>query len=262
MSIFAHGRRSDVIDLGSNNILKLYDESFPVDKIKAEFDKSRLVYNANFLAVPKPIELTQRDKRTGIIFEKISGISLMQLFQQKPWLYFSSTATITKIHKSVHKKILSEIPNQEEIFTNLILQSNILDTHDKDRLIRILNKEYSPVLCHGDFHHGNLIKTEIEYYIIDWMDAFSGCYLLDVALTAVNAMVSTAPTHIPKFYQLAYEWLKKLLSLDKRYINSYGIHKDAINEYLFLAACIHLARNTETKNNQHLNYIAKLKQHI
>lgn len=249
----AYGRRSKVYQK-DNTVVKMYDSSFPREKIEAEYTKALTIWDSQKLHVPKPISIIEERGQLGIEFEYINGIALMDLFQKKPWLYFSYTKLITTIHKEVHKNTIENIPNQQDEFTALITESTRLDISIKDKLLRILNKPYTPVLCHGDFHHGNLIKTPSnEIYIIDWMDAFVGSYKLDVALTAVNAQVSTAPNHVPVIYRNLYEFLKKVIRLDKRYLKLYGENDYAY--YIYLAAGIHLARAEENNFSQHTKYL-------
>jgi aminoglycoside phosphotransferase (APT) family kinase protein len=254
LKLIARGRRSKIYDLGDGRVVKLYDRGFPVEKIKQEYAKTLKIFQSQVLTVPEPLERCNDQGREGIIFTKVNGISLMELFQRQPWLYFAYTKTIVALHKKINTFTVLGLPSQQDEFTNLIMTSDRLGVIDKDRLIKILNKPYRSVVCHGDFHHGNIIKTQSGYCLIDWMDAFSGCYLLDVALTAVNAMVSDAPPHIPKIYSFIYEVLKRVLKLDARYLNLYGVNPAEIREYLLLAAAIHLVRSEQGRNAAHQKY--------
>lgn len=254
------GRQSEIYELGNNRVLKLYDLDFPKQKVIDEFGKTLTVYNSNKIKVPKPIELIEKDNRTGIVFEKINGIALMDLFQRKSWLYFSYQHRISDIHGQIHGVQIKDLPTQSKEFERTITNSNKLSKEEKDDLLGILKQEYDPVLCHGDFHHGNIILDEAgDYYVIDWMDAFSGDYRLDVALTAVNAMVSDAPSHVPAVYKYAYEFLKRILKLDKRYLKLYGLKEKEIRDFLFLAAGIHLAQCNQKDDSLHREYFEKKK---
>jgi streptomycin 6-kinase len=253
----AFGRRSSIFSQKNGKILKLYDKDFPIEKVHAEYMKACAIWKSNLLKVPEPIKEVTKYGKHGIIFEKIEGIALIDLFQKKPWLYFKNTKIIAGIHKSIHKISLSNIPSQQEEFTDLISKSNRLNSIDKINLLKILHAEYNPVLCHGDFHHGNLIQARSGViYIIDWMDAFIGSNKLDVALTAVNAMVSDSPDHVPVFYRNSYELLKRVVRLDKKYIKAYGL--DNYQDYMFLAAGIHLARGDDSKIANHKKYFTNL----
>lgn len=268
----AYGRRSKIFGINKKTVLKLYDKDFPIDKIKQEFNNTKVIESSHKLLVPKPIKLVTIKNQTGIIFERINGIALMDLFQKNPIKYFTYGDIIVKIHKKIHSihitglprnqnalnvsSWLRGLPTQEQAFNNLISSSSRLNDKEKKILLGLLSKKHTPVLCHGDFHHGNIILTpKGEYYILDWMDAFVGDYILDIALTAVNAAVSDAPGHIPFLYRKVYDLLKKILALDKRYIDLYGgIDKKELKESLLLASAIHMARGEVGNIESHKKY--------
>lgn len=255
---FAYGRRSVLFENQKETVMKLYDKNFPKVRIDDEYEKTLLVWKKRQLKVPEPLKKVGQGERNGLILQKIDGISLMDIFQKKPWLFFTSSSKVASIHKSIHQVKDTNLPTQTEVFSPHIESSKRILENDKEKLLQILNKSYEPVLCHGDFHHGNLMQTKLgEIYILDWMDAFVGAYQLDVALTAVNAVVSTAPNHIPYFYRQAYELTKNILSLDKKYLKSYSITN--IQEYLFLAAAIHLTRYEGSDTTTHLKYYERYK---
>jgi thiamine kinase-like enzyme len=258
---FTYGRRSSIHKINDYQVIKLYSKDMPTERIEEEFNKTRLVWKSGKLDVPEPIKLTKVNGRDGIIFQRIDGISYMDIFQKKPWLFFSKIKEIANIQRKVHEQIIDGLPTQKEEFHNLISQSPRINEKEKKMLLKILSEKHTPVLCHGDFHHGNLIETKDKgTYIIDWMDAFSGSYQLDVALTAVNAIVSTSPDHVPAFYRNAYELLKRLIPLDKIYLRNYdkNFNQNDWNNYMWLASGIHLARCEEKDYKFHLKYSRNL----
>lgn len=257
----AFGRKSKIYALEKGLILKLYHPGFPKQRIQEEFEKTRIVYNAHALHVPEPKEIVEYDGKTGIIFNRISGVAFMDLFQEKPWLYFTYTPIITSLHREIHFISLSGLVTQEQEFKPIIHNAKKLSESEKELLLENLHQPYQQALCHGDFHHGNLIQSvDGKTYIIDWMDAFSGNPLLDVALTAVNAMVSDAPKHVPTAYRFIYEILKKIMKLDTRYLKYYGVEKRTMAQHLFLAAGIHLARHNEQNDSKHREYFNRTKE--
>ena len=139
-----------------------------------------------------------QEGRFGIVFGRIHGTAFMDLFQRKPWFFLFYIHRIAALHKQVNAVMVQGLPTQQEEFSSLLESSDKLSLVDKQKLLEVLNEPYEPRLCHGDFHHGNLIQSsDGKTYIIDWMDAFSGDYRLDVALSAVNGVVSDAPPHVP-----------------------------------------------------------------
>jgi hypothetical protein len=252
---FSFGRRSEIYTLDKSRVLKLYDRSFPERRVADEFNKTVVVYESGKVDLPQPLKMVQQEGRFGIVFGRIHGTAFMDLFQRKPWFFLFYIHRIAALHKQVNAVMVQGLPTQQEEFSSLLESSDKLSLVDKQKLLEVLNEPYEPRLCHGDFHHGNLIQSsDGKTYIIDWMDAFSGDYRLDVALSAVNGVVSDAPPHVPVFYRYAYELLKGWLKLDKRYLAAYGINEQAMAKHLFLAAGIHLARCNRSDDSLHRSY--------
>ncbi|GIK84150.1 MAG: hypothetical protein BroJett025_07720 [Patescibacteria group bacterium] len=251
----AFGRESEIFDIGIGKILKLYSAGFPKEKIAREFQNVQAVSRVVGDLVPHAVEQRVVNGRHGIVFEKISGKSFMDLFQEKPVLYFTQSEVLANIARKIHSFEVAGVPTQLESFSELIQSTNRLTKQERAVLMGLLKKSKAKKLCHGDFHHGNVIKTdEGRIVVIDWMDAFVGDPALDIALTAVNAMVSDAPAHIPQTYRLMYELLKKVLRLDKKVIKRYPeISQQRMKEAIVLAAGIHLARK-EGDFREHRKY--------
>jgi len=80
MKILSHGRRSEIYDYSKDTILKLYDKDFPKEKIQNEYFKTKTIYKCKNVQIPEPLELVTLNDRVGIVFQKIDGVSMMDLF--------------------------------------------------------------------------------------------------------------------------------------------------------------------------------------
>lgn len=258
--IIDKGRESTVYDLNDSQVLKLYNENFDKGKIFEEYKNTLSVWKlkTNF-KVAKPIEFVFLNNRYGIIFEKIEGDSLMNLMMKNLFNFFPLSKKVAALHRELHLHNV-KLTCQENKFGDLIINSKLFSKKEIKELLSILKEKHEPVLCHGDFHHGNIMKTKNnEYFVIDWMDAFSGAKELDIALTAVNSMISQAPTHIPKVFRILYSILKTILKLDSLYLMNYGISKSSMNKYLWLASAIHLVQSNGIDTG-HLEYFKRMKK--
>lgn len=255
--LLAYGRKSEIYDLNDGKVLKLYCMGFPSSLVNREFQSTRVVQQQTNLAVPKPLAMRKISGRSGIVFEKISGQAYMDLFMKNPIRYFTEAGILAKIHSSIHSYKPSGLPTQMDIFANVIKKTNRVSVAEKERLLDLLSKPRSLFLCHGDFHHGNVILNQGKHYLLDWMDAFVGDPALDIALTAVNAAVSDAPDFVPFVYRKLYDWLKKVMALDSVVLRHHPeVVEDEWPKYLMLAAGIHLARK-EGSHMEHRKYFDK-----
>ncbi len=76
MKLMGAGRTADVFSLQDDKVIKLYKEGFPMDAVQTEFAMNRLVY-AQGIMTPQPLEMTVLDNRHGIVFQRVSGTSLL-----------------------------------------------------------------------------------------------------------------------------------------------------------------------------------------
>ncbi len=255
----AYGRESKIFDFGYGKVLKLYSKKISKEKVIREFKITQKVHKTLKNIVPKVYELKNFSNRHGIVFEKIVGESYMSIFQKNPLEFFNSAKIVSKVAKKINSYSVTNIPTQYESFSNLLLTSNRITVAEKKLLIDLLQKSKVKKLCHGDLHHGNIMKSSTgEIVVLDWMDAFIGDPGLDVTLTAVNAMVSDAPSHVPFIYRKLYEVLKKIMHLDTRYIKLFSeFTQKNIEEMLVLAAGIHLVRK-EGNFSGHRKYFERV----
>ena len=90
---------------------------------------------------------------------------------------------LAELHKStmVNAKGL-DIINALDWDKSIINASEMLDGPLKAFVLQILGElPQDAVLCHGDFHPGNIIVNKDRYCIIDWFGSYAGRALSDVA---------------------------------------------------------------------------------
>jgi aminoglycoside phosphotransferase (APT) family kinase protein len=262
VSPLAFGRRSVIYRYAPGQVLKLYQKGFPSKEIQEEFVKTLAIATETTLPVPRPIKILEQNGQLGIVFEYVSGTSAMDLMMQKVWLVPKIVETLVSIHKRIHHETVSLI-SQEECFLPMIEQSDRLTKNEFDKVKRAFAnlRTDCPKLCHGDFHQGNVLFAEDgTYTVLDWMDAFSGNPLLDLALTAVNAVTSTTPPHIPKIFSLLYEGMARMIHLDRWVVREYGVsEKDPqMRDALFIAAAIHIVRCKEKSWEKQKKYLSSM----
>lgn len=260
----AFGRKTQVYDLPDHRVLKLYEAGFPRQKIVQEFENVQMVATVLGDLVPMAYSLAEVEGRHGIVFEKIEGNSCLDLYQRNPLLYSSQGAMLANLHKKILKHEIAGLPTQREVFEELISRTPRLDQKEKAVLLEFLFHPTAMKLCHGDFHHGNVIQAPNAHSVVlDWMDAFVGDPALDVALTAVAAAVSDAPPHVSFVQRMLYEGLKRVVALDVRILSWHPeLEESHLAEMVVLAAGIHLARK-EGEFAGHRKYFEKcMEKHL
>lgn len=183
--LIGQGRTSEVFDWGQDKILKLYRAGLSKVLAENEYEISINVYKQLNLT-PKVYELIEIDNRKGIIYEKISGITMMKVIATKPWKVKKEAQRLAKLHKSIQQKVDFQLCNYKSRLKENISYTELLSEDIKTRLYDYIDElEDGNVLCHGDFHPDNILITKNGEIIIDWMTATQGNPLTDIARTSI-----------------------------------------------------------------------------
>ena len=71
------GNTAEVFDFGEGKVCKLFRKGYPKEAVEREFRNATEVHRQG-LPVPKVFELVESEGRTGIVYEKIDGKSMLE----------------------------------------------------------------------------------------------------------------------------------------------------------------------------------------
>lgn len=193
----AQGRTADVFAWEDGFVLKLFHPWFPSEDVEYEYRIAQAVH-ASGVKSPAVKEIVQVHGRNGLIYERINGRTMFALLKRQPWKVFRFGASLAQYHIQMHAcDFNAEVPLQKHNLQNKIKRAGALPIHLKQKLLDAL--EPLPAgnkVCHGDFHPDNIIMTENDSVVIDWINAAKGNPLADVARTSALALGS-ASTQAP-----------------------------------------------------------------
>jgi uncharacterized protein (TIGR02172 family) len=214
-ALIGAGRTADVYAWGNEHVLKLYQDWMPARAIEREFELTRLARQAG-LPVPAVEEMLQVDGRTGIIFERIVGKSLLKILETHPWNLVSIVRLLAEYHARMHECSLPpEVPGQREQIEQGFAWAKDLTENEKQSILAVLARlPDGNAICHGDFHPDNLLITEKGPVIIDWMTGRGGHPLADVERTVLLMQTGALPPGVSPAMRLIINALRSgLLSL-------------------------------------------------
>jgi uncharacterized protein (TIGR02172 family) len=224
----ARGQTADVYDWDSGHILKLFHSWFELEDIEYEQKIARIVH-ARGLNSPAVGELLQIEGRNGLIYERVAGKSMLDIFRTKPWKVFQYGKMLARLHAHMHANVSSrELPTQRKKLENKLNHGDALPSSLRTRLLKTL--EVMPDgdrVCHGDFHPDNVLISGKSAAIIDWMDASRGSPLADVARTSIILSGAAESTQVPTRWQKAFVKIFHTTYL-KHY---FRIHANGVDEY-------------------------------
>jgi aminoglycoside phosphotransferase (APT) family kinase protein len=184
----AYGRQAEIFAWGEGRVLKLFLGNWP-EAARHEFAISRLAYMQG-ARTPQPLEVVEKNGRPGIVFEKVEGLSLLQLLGQRPWQARPLARQFAELHHTVHRCKAPELPSARPELEKIIQSRQQLSAPTRSALLKVLSQlPDGDSLLHGDFHPDNVMVTLNGMVIIDWPNAACGCPLADVARTTITLRV-------------------------------------------------------------------------
>jgi aminoglycoside phosphotransferase (APT) family kinase protein len=196
-SFLGRGRTAEVFAWGEGRALKLYYEGWSPDAAEREFRVTRAVRESGALA-PEVDGVTRVNGRSGVIYERIDGPSLINHTVSRPWEIIRSAHLMAELHAHMHACHPSGLPAGRERLQNKIQAARPLPEALKGAALDTLAQlPDGDALCHGDFHPDNIALPARGPVILDWVEASCGHPLADVARTALLMQHAALPVHMP-----------------------------------------------------------------
>jgi len=210
-TLIGHGNTAEVFTWGDKEILKLFRKEFPMQGIENEFLVSKEIQE-NGLPTPKVGDMVENEGRIGIIYERIFGGSMLEKICKKPWEIRKEAVQLAELHYRIHQCTIRGIPKQKEALEWSIKKTDSLSDEKKQKVLYILKKlPDREVLCHGDFHPGNVIVASGKAVVLDWMTATCGNPLADIARTKLILKDAAFPPQMPSFIKFVLAFLRNRL---------------------------------------------------
>lgn len=192
-NLIGEGRTAEIFQWEENKVLKLYRKGIPKEEAEREYEITLNVYNKCKLA-PKVYEMIETDDRSGIIYEKINGKTMLSIIGAKPWNIKKEAERFAELHKSIQKEVDFELPTYKSKLKENISYTDLLSSEIKTKLYKYIDElPEDNKLCHGDFHPDNILVTKDKQIVIDWMTATKGNPLADVARTSIMLKFAVVP---------------------------------------------------------------------
>lgn len=194
----AQGRTADIYPWGDDHVVKLFHEWFEPENIEYEARLARAVHAAG---VPTPAagEIVHLDGRTGLVYERVHGKSMLEMLRSKIWRVNAYAAHLARLHAEMHSKMLpADLPQQRSILQRKISGAAALPSGLRAKALSCLDSlPDGQQVCHGDFHPANVLMTDRGDVIIDWIDASRGSPLADVARTTIILLGAVNSKMVP-----------------------------------------------------------------
>lgn len=183
--LIARGGTAEIFAWGDNRVLKLLLEGMPSSDAENEAGATDTAHRAG-LPVPAVEGVIEVDGRTGIIFERIEGRSMLAEMMSRPWKFAGFAHMLAELQFALHSREVTELRPLHELLQQKIRDAEGLPEKTREAVLKILQQiPDGNSICHGDFHPDNIIMSTRGPVIIDLIDAARGNPLGDVARTSL-----------------------------------------------------------------------------
>ncbi|WP_034762078.1 phosphotransferase family protein [Rossellomorea vietnamensis] len=223
--------------LYKNKIYKVFNDSLPGEESIKEAKKQQYAHSCG-LSAPEVVDVTTIDGKQVIIMEHIKGRTLGDLLtdnMEKAEYYMGKSVDI---QMGIHQIKAHSIEPMSEKLYRQIESAPELDNELKSALFKKLESmTYKKTLCHGDFHLYNLILSDNNVTIIDWVDSSAGDRRADVYRTYLL------------YSQVSVDLADMYIRL---YCEKSGLSKDEILEWAPIIAAARLSEKVSSENPNRL----------
>lgn len=183
--LIGKGTSANVYALDEKNVLKLYSAKCPENFVEYEVKVAQLAYA---LEIPTPLTIKKKvGKRTGIISDRIYGLTMEQTMRKSPWKLVEMAKLLAVLQAQIHSHAVPGLICFDKAKRKQIELSTCLSKKKKEILFNILdNLPKGNVFCHGDIHPNNIIITSNGAQVIDWSCAVSANPYIDIFKTVMK----------------------------------------------------------------------------
>jgi len=225
------GGCSEVYEVGHNRIIKLVKENTSFEALRREYLNNCIAWECG-LPIPQPFELTKMNGRPGIVFEHITGKTMMDRFFNQVVVSHNNEIKQADIQLTaqllflVHQVLAEDkgLPCQKSIIKSNILSVNYLSASEKESVISLLESlDTKQCLCHGDPNPRNIIvKDDGKAILLDWMNATIGNPEADIAEYIVMIRYAVLPSYFPEKIRDMFDSIRE--DLIDIFIDEYSKH--------------------------------------
>lgn len=257
--LIARGRTAEIFTWSENQVLKLFYDWVAPESVYREFENTRQASQAG-AAVPQVFEVNHQGNRHGIVYELVSGPTMLQGLISKPWKVKQLSRELADLHFSIHQIPFDGMTSYRDRWLSDIEQVPDLPVAVKEKLIAdVLQIPEGNQLCHFDFHPDQVVYSQRGAVILDWMTATHGNPAADIARTQILLTIGKPPD--------SSWWLGILASILGNLANYYyqerylelnpAITKEMIRTWLSPMAAVRLLEKIEHEAPRLIKIIRK-----
>jgi Predicted aminoglycoside phosphotransferase len=211
--MIGQGNTAEIYRLDDNKILKLFRNGLYKGIIEKEYQNGIIIQNV-LNCVPKVYEMVEINGRHGIIYEEVQGKDMLKIMLGSFWKINYYAKELAHYHLSIQLPVKEPLTTVKEKLEADLQNIDMLSDQNKEYIRKYLAQlPDGNMLCHFDFHPGNVMIAGEKMFILDWMTACSGDACADIARTCIMLKygeVAHAPFLVRKMFSLIQHHIYRL----------------------------------------------------
>lgn len=209
----AAGREAEIFAWGDGKVLRLFREDRSREAVEREAAALAAV-RAALPNVPAPGDCVEVDGRIGLVMERIDGPNLFDVIAQQPYRVRAIGAETGRLHAAINGIAAppSLITTRERMHASIARSDAVPERLRAYLLDIVASLPEGDRLCHGDFHPGNVLRSDRGPTVIDWVNATRGDPAGDFARTSLMLDVGAPPPDAPALIRIGASFARRLMS--------------------------------------------------
>jgi aminoglycoside phosphotransferase (APT) family kinase protein len=192
-ALIARGRTAEVYAWDAGTVLKLFLEWCPPAWVEFEANTVRAVHAAG-IRTPAALEVVEVNGRRGVVYEKVEGISMLREMARNPLKLVDFARQMARLQLEIHQIAGAGLPDLGGRLKGSIEAAQALpEALRQAALRRLAALPVGDRVCHADFHPDNILVSQGQLVVIDWVTAACGHPAADVARTQILLSIGEPP---------------------------------------------------------------------
>jgi len=213
--VLAQGATAEIIDWGSDRVLKRFYSGFTRQRVMDEAARQRTAFDAG-LPVPELVEVIQTDNDCwGIVMEKAPQTNIIDVCSSQSQMLDFMVMLQRRIH---NVDVL--FPTMRAKLETSLFQSKLPLDNMSLALRKLQEIPVGQSACHFDFKTSHILGDGRQWWIVDWAEAVVGHPRADVCRTWMMLELwkpDTAEMYRQRWSDLGYDdfedWLPILAAI-------------------------------------------------
>lgn len=149
------------------------------------------VINELNIPAPKVYGVETFGNRTVLLMDQVKGISLLDIMLKDRNTIPECMDTVVKLQAALHQVEFTGFVPLKSMQKGMIAASPGLTPEEKEKLLKMLDSlPDGLILCHGDFHGGNILCEGKSCMIIDWAEVSCGSPAADACRSYMDYFIA------------------------------------------------------------------------